>query len=182
MATHPGRVRLVDLVEHDDGGAAVIKHQPPEICRGDGQWVRRHHKGGWPKETVHQCCVDVVAAIHFCGDEKGQGSVRRQHIHAPVLLSISGQQWHTAFLHIQVRCYRIQCLIVGKKTVSRNGKWKKISLIKTFMNWCFFSLWLCHIMNTNISHQVCEKQDNNEWIFLGCLQTHELVITTWEVV
>lgn len=91
-ATHPGRVGLVDLVEHDNGGAAVIKHQPPEISGSDGQWVRCHDESGWPKETIHQCCVDVVAAIHLCGDKEGQGSVRRQHVHAPVLFSVSGQQ------------------------------------------------------------------------------------------
>lgn len=92
MATHPGRVGLVDLIEHDDGGAAVIKHQPPEVSGGDGERVRRHYEGGRPEETVHQRCVDVVAAVHLRGDEEGQGSVRRQHVHAPVLLSVPGQQ------------------------------------------------------------------------------------------
>lgn len=89
--THPGGVRLVDLVEHDDGGAAVIEHQPPEISGGDGKRMRRHHEGGRTKETVHQCRVDVIATVHFCSDEEGQGSVGRQNVHAPVLLSVSGQ-------------------------------------------------------------------------------------------
>lgn len=122
VATHPGRVGLVDLVEHDDGGAAVIKHQPPEVCSGVGQWVRRHHEGGRTKKTVHQSGVDVVAAVYIRGDQEGQSSVRRQDVHAPVLLSVSGQQRNTALLHVQVRCHRVQRLTFGKQTHENKAK------------------------------------------------------------
>ena len=40
-------LRGIHLVEHDDGGAVVIKHQPPEVCRGVGQRMLGNDEGGW---------------------------------------------------------------------------------------------------------------------------------------
>lgn len=44
-STHPGRVGLVELVEHDDGGAAVVVHQPPEVGGGVLQRVQGDDEG-----------------------------------------------------------------------------------------------------------------------------------------
>lgn len=38
----------MQLVEHDDGGAAVVVDQPPEVRRGALQRVQRHDEGGTP--------------------------------------------------------------------------------------------------------------------------------------
>jgi len=43
--THPGGVGLVELVEHDDGGAAVVVHQPPEVGGGVLQRVQGDDEG-----------------------------------------------------------------------------------------------------------------------------------------
>lgn len=43
--TYPGRVGLVELVEHDDGGAAVVVHQPPEVGGGVLQGVQGDDEG-----------------------------------------------------------------------------------------------------------------------------------------
>lgn len=44
-STHPGRVGLVELVEHDDGGAAIVVHQPPEVGGGVLQRVQGDNEG-----------------------------------------------------------------------------------------------------------------------------------------
>lgn len=44
-STHPGRVGLVELVEHDDGGAAIVVHQPPEVSGGVLQRVQGDDEG-----------------------------------------------------------------------------------------------------------------------------------------
>lgn len=44
-STHPGRVGLVELVEHDDGGAAIVVHQPPEVGGGVLQRVQGDDEG-----------------------------------------------------------------------------------------------------------------------------------------
>ena len=110
VSTHPGRVGLVELVQHHHRGAAVVVHQPPEVGGGAGQRVRRHHEGGGPEEAVGERRVDVVAALPLAGDEEGQGAVRRQHVHAAVLLAVPRHQGDTALLHVQVGSHRIQSL------------------------------------------------------------------------
>lgn len=50
---------------------------------------------------VHQRSVDVVGALSVDGDEERQAAVRRQHVHAPVLLVVSRQQSDAAVLHPQ---------------------------------------------------------------------------------
>lgn len=47
-STHPGRVGLVELVEHDDGGAAVVVDQPPEVRGGVLQRVQGDDEGSAP--------------------------------------------------------------------------------------------------------------------------------------
>lgn len=49
---HPGGVGLVQLVEHDDGGAAVVVDQPPEVRRGALQWVQGHNEGCAPRVAL----------------------------------------------------------------------------------------------------------------------------------
>lgn len=44
-STHPGRVGLVQLVEHNDGGAAIVIHQPPEVGGGVLQRVQGDNEG-----------------------------------------------------------------------------------------------------------------------------------------
>lgn len=105
--SYPGRVGLVELVEHDDGGTAVVKYKSPEVCGGGGQGVRGDHKCSRLQEAVHQCCVYVVVAFTLSGDEKRKGAVGRQHVHAPVLFAVPGQQRDAALLHIQVRGDRV---------------------------------------------------------------------------
>lgn len=107
---HPGRVGLVELVEHDHGRAAVVEHQPPEVGRGAGQGVRGHDEGGLPVEAVGEGGVDVVVALPLRRNQEGQGAIRRQHVHAAVLLSVPGQQGDAALLHIQVGGHGVERL------------------------------------------------------------------------
>lgn len=79
--------------------------------------MRRHHEGSGPEKAVSECRVDVVAALPVCGDQEGQGAVRRQDVHAAVLLAVPGHQGDAALLHIQVRRHRVQSL----------GEWEKRS-------------------------------------------------------
>lgn len=53
----------MQLVEHDDGGTAVVVHQPPEVRRGALQRVQRHDEG----------CAPCVA---LQGNHDSQGPVR----------------------------------------------------------------------------------------------------------
>lgn len=46
---------------------------------------------GFRLSYIHECSVDVVAAFSIDGDEEGQAAVRRQHIHAAVLLMVPWQ-------------------------------------------------------------------------------------------
>lgn len=48
MGPHPGRVGLVQLVEHDDGCAPVVIDQPPEVGCGALQWMQGHNEGRTP--------------------------------------------------------------------------------------------------------------------------------------
>lgn len=47
-------------------------------------------EGFW-RSYIHECSIDVVAAFSINGDEEGQAAVRRQHIHAAVLLMVPWQ-------------------------------------------------------------------------------------------
>ena len=98
------------MVQHDHRGAAVVKHQTPEVSCGAGERVRRHHEGGGPVETVGERRVDVVVALAFAGDQEGQRAVGRQHVHAAVLLPVPGQQRDAALFNVQVRRHRVQSL------------------------------------------------------------------------
>lgn len=80
------------MVKHDHGSAAVVIHEPPEVSGGAWQRVRRHHEGGGSEEAVGEGCVDVVVALPIGGDQEGQGAVRRQHVHAAVLLTVPGHK------------------------------------------------------------------------------------------
>lgn len=75
--------------------------------------MRRHDEGGRPQEAVGQRGVDVVAAFPLGGDEEGQGAVRRQDVHAAVLLAVPRHQGDAALLHVQVRGHRVQGLDGG---------------------------------------------------------------------
>lgn len=86
---YPGGVGLVDLIQHDHRGAAVVKHQPPEVRGRAGQRVGGHYEGSGSVETVHQRSIDVVVALALCGHQKGQGPVRWENVHAAVLLPVS---------------------------------------------------------------------------------------------
>lgn len=110
LSSYPGRVGLVELVEHHHRGAAVVVQEPPEVSGGAGQRVWRHHKGSGPEEAVGERRVDIVAALSLGGDEEGQRAVRRQDVHAAVLLAVPGHQRNAALLHIQVRSHRVQSL------------------------------------------------------------------------
>lgn len=56
------------MVEHDHRGAAIVKHQPPEVRRGAWERVGGHNKGGGPVEAVCEGGVDVVVALPLGGD------------------------------------------------------------------------------------------------------------------
>ena len=107
---HPGRVRLVELVEHDHGRAAVVKDQPPKVGRGARQRVRGHNKSSLTVETVGESGVDVIVALPLRRNQEGQGAIRRQNIHAAVLLSVPGQQSDAALFHVQVGGHRVERL------------------------------------------------------------------------
>ncbi len=87
--TYPGRVWLVQLIQHDHRGAAVVKHQPPEVRGGAGQRVRGYNEGSRPVETIHQCRVNVVVTSPLSGHQEGEGPVRWENVHAAVLLAVS---------------------------------------------------------------------------------------------
>lgn len=87
--SYPGRVGLVELIQHNHGGAAVVKHKSPEVRGGAGQWMGGYNEGSRPVEAIHQCCVNVVVTLALGGDQESEGSVRWENIHAAVLLSVS---------------------------------------------------------------------------------------------
>lgn len=66
-STHPGRVGLVELVEHDDGGAAVVVHQPPEVGGGVLQRVQGDDEGSALGVALQRgktsVIKDIVAAL-----------------------------------------------------------------------------------------------------------------------
>lgn len=107
---HPGRVGLVELVEHDHCCAAVVKHQPPKVSRGARQRVRGHDEGSLPVKAVSERGVDVIVAFPFGSDQEGQGAIGRQDVHAAVFLPVSGQQSDAALLHVQVGSHRVKSL------------------------------------------------------------------------
>lgn len=107
---YPGRVWLVELVEHDHCCTAVVKNQPPKIRCGPRQGVRSHDKGSLPVEAVSESRIDVIVTLPFCGNQEGKGAIRRQDIHAAVFLSVSGQQRNAAFFHVQVGSHRVERL------------------------------------------------------------------------
>ena len=63
-----------------------------------------------PCPHVRQGCVDVVVGVPVGGDEEGQAAVRRQDVHAAVLVPVPGQQGNAALLHVQRRRDRVQRL------------------------------------------------------------------------
>ena len=101
---------MVELVEHDNGGAAIVKHQPPEVGGGPGQRVGGHNERGGPVEAVCERGVDVVVALALRGHQEGQGAVGWQHVHAAVLLPVPRQQGDAALLHVDVGGDRVQSL------------------------------------------------------------------------
>lgn len=107
---YPGRVWLVELVEHDHCCATIVKDQPPKVRRCAWQRVRGHNKSSLPMEAVSKSSVDVIVTLPFCCNQKGQGAIRRQNIHAAVLFSVSGQQSNAALFHIQVGSHRVERL------------------------------------------------------------------------
>lgn len=72
--------------------------------------MRRHHEGSRSEETISKRRVDVIVALSVGGNQEGQGAVRRQYIHAAVLLAVPGHQGNAALLHVQVRSYGVQGL------------------------------------------------------------------------
>lgn len=90
----------------NQGEVLPLKEHPAVSCPGRGC-------GGWGAH-VHKGRVDVVAALAVDGDEEGQAAVRRQDIHAAVLVPVPGQQGDAALLHIQRRCDRVQSLQRGR--------------------------------------------------------------------
>lgn len=66
----------------------------------------------WAPPCPHICqgCIDVVVGVTIGGDEEGQAAVRRQDVHAAVLVPVPGQQGDAALLHIQRRRDRVQRL------------------------------------------------------------------------
>lgn len=121
LFSYPGRVGLVELVEHHHRGAAVVVHEPPKVSGGAGQRVGRHHEGSRPQEAVCESRVDVVAALALCGDEEGQGAVRRQDVHAAILLAVPGHQRDAALLHVQVRSHGVQSLKMERRGSAGEG-------------------------------------------------------------
>lgn len=66
-STHPSGVRLVELVEHDNGGAAIVVHQPPEVGGGVLQWVQGDDEGSTLGVALRRgktsTLKDMVAAL-----------------------------------------------------------------------------------------------------------------------
>lgn len=65
---------------------------------------------GGPVTHVHERSVDVVATLPVDGDEEGQAAVRRQDVHAAVLLVVPRQQRDAAVFHAQCRRHHVQGL------------------------------------------------------------------------
>lgn len=107
---YPCRVWLVELVEHDHCRAAIVEHQPPKVRRGARQRVRGHNESSLSVETVSESSVNVIVALPFCRNQEGQSAIRRQNIHAAVLLSVSGQQSNAALFHIQMGSHWVERL------------------------------------------------------------------------
>lgn len=107
---YPGRVWLIELVEHDHCCTAVVKNQSPKVCCCARQRMRGHDESGLSVEAVSESSINVIVALPFCCNQKGQGAVRRQNIHAAVLLSVSWQQSNAALFYIQVGSHRIERL------------------------------------------------------------------------
>ena len=88
--------------------------------------------GGWGAH-VHEGRVDVVAALAVDGDEEGQAAVRRQDVHAAVLLVVTRQECNAAVFHAQGRRHHVQGLgdragTLGKRTPSRvQTSWDPVS-------------------------------------------------------
>lgn len=61
-------------------------------------------------EAVSESSVDVIVALPFSRNQEGQSAIRRQNIHAAILLSVSGQQSDAALFHIQVGSHRVERL------------------------------------------------------------------------
>jgi len=87
--------------------------------------VRRHDEGGGPQEAVGERRVDVVAAFALGGDEEGQRAVRRQDVHAAVLLAVPRHQRNAALLHIQVRGHRVQSLREEEEEEEEEGEQRR---------------------------------------------------------
>lgn len=37
----------IHLIEHYNGGAVVVEHQPPEVTHGVWQWMLSNNEGRW---------------------------------------------------------------------------------------------------------------------------------------
>lgn len=59
---------------------------------------------------IHQRCVDVIGAFPVDGDQEGEAPVRRQDIHAAVLLVVPRQQSNAAVLDPQRGSHHVQGL------------------------------------------------------------------------
>lgn len=100
----------------NQGEVLPLKEHPAVSCPGRGC-------GGWGAH-VHKGRVDVVAALAVDGDEEGQAAVRRQDVHAAVLLMVTGQERDAAVFHAQGWRHHVQGLgdragTLGKRTPSR---------------------------------------------------------------
>lgn len=59
---------------------------------------------------VHECGIDVVAALSIDGNEEGKAAVRGQVGHEAVLLVVPGKEGDAAVLRLGLRGHRVQRL------------------------------------------------------------------------
>lgn len=59
---------------------------------------------------IHQSGIDVIGALAIDGDQEGKAAVRRQDVHAAVLLVVPRQQGDAAVFHPQRGSHHIECL------------------------------------------------------------------------
>lgn len=130
----------VHFIQHDDGGAVVIKHEPPEVGHGVGQRVLRHDEGRWLFVAVHQRCIDVIAGLAINRNEERQASVHCEDVHAAVFIMVTWEKANAAVLWTNTRRHYIQSL---KLIFDLAGVGLRVQSADVVVNGSEFTHWDC---------------------------------------
>lgn len=79
---HPkSHLSQIDLVQHDNGGASIIIHQPPEVLDGVGQGMLGHDERGRLsvalRDTEHNVLSADTRFVTLTHNQDKDGSVFR---------------------------------------------------------------------------------------------------------